>query len=270
MKRSSIIAFSIISAIVIIAGCVTLFYISKTRNEKLAIKAKSEQVLSELNSLLINPDYTVNTIKEKYDLLASEYYDTEAFYTSHALMYSKAEEVYKLLKKCFEDTKNPDMDKALYYYNILSKIYNGFPFKGYADMILETRSSEIYKNLYEVVADQKNNVALANKLYDSLKKYYSTTKYKIKADELMANPEKVIEMVKFEEAAQASKWRNEAEARQKISIGDPESKIDGLYGVYEKTTSEYGSSKTNHYYGRKEANYKYITATNGKIDYISY
>jgi hypothetical protein len=58
--------------------------------------------------------------------------------------------------------------------------------------------------------------------------------------------------------------------RNEVKIGDRHTMVLFLKGIYKTTTSETADGTYNHFYGRTDARYSYITSANGKIDYIAY
>jgi len=288
-KKMKIFISSAIIVLLIIS--ISSFIVIKNNIEENRIK-KSNEIFNQLQMLIKNQDNSLDSTKENYAsllskyqsarelylLLADKYENTNAFDKAHELMYKEAESIYLKFSKAIS-LKIPDMQLALYYYNILEKYFpgmNAYSGTGGAKDTLEKYARIQYDKLYKLVINSNIITKEQNDIYSNLVTYFSNTDSKKKADELMSDPEKYRKMVRDKKLAEEAAERNSIakerlkRERNEIHIGDPESDIYYLQGNYERTTSETSFSKTNHYFGGEGARYKYIIAENGIVTYISY
>jgi hypothetical protein len=289
MKKIIIIVVSLILLIIISIGAGIYF---KTEKEKKAIVKESNNLAEEVKYLtssgIVDEENIkkINVVLEKLD--SSRYENTEAKAIAEKEIYNYAIKILRMIKSEL-DKKTVDYVKVEMTYNLLKNLkwagVNITTTKGY----IEEKAKEFYNNIYKELIKVKPNMDIVNKNYNILVKNLNYTDYRVKAENDIKNQvnirkdylieeakrkeevEKAKKIEEIEEAKRVKEYQIKNAPLDYIEIGDPLSNVYRLKkGYYEESTSEASGIIIKHFYGRGDATYKYITVTNGFVDYISY
>ena len=271
-KKSSKILFRIIFSLIILILLTIIIAIRYFSVEK----KNSIYILQQLNTLSTNQEINIDSIKEFDEFLSKKY---SKFYARFVFGQDILKNQVAIISNQINleyNKKLPNLELIRSLYNLLKKYYNDIYGVSTVEDKISYRAKLIYDEILYLVHSKDDRMVEANSLYTIIKKYYFDTIYHEKAESLIKNEKKIKEEdaleIKRKEAKEQAEVFAEKQKRERntISIGDSERDIRYLKGYYKKTTSEYGSHKTNHYFGNEGTKYKYITATDGYVDYFSY
>jgi hypothetical protein len=269
-KKSVIIIFSIFFLVAIAVGIG--IYLKITR-EKNAIIAESNSIAEEVKTLTYSNTFDEATIIKINEQLKKfddpKFENTEAKSQAYSFSYTYGQQIYQLFKQEWEK-KLMDYKKLELYYTLLKNLRGSESTFSNIKVRIDRIASEKYNKIYKELYNDKPNMEIVNSNYNFLVKNLNYSEFREKAEHDIANKENIRQAYLEAESRMRQEYYLSHSPLDSINIGDPVSYVYRLKGYYKESTSEGYGVVVKHFYGSSGTNYKYITATNGYVDYISY